>query len=40
MKNYNFDSFDACDLEKILQAGTNITITKVDNCTLEIFKER
>jgi len=36
MKNYNFDSFDACDLEKILQAGTNITITKVDNCTLEI----
>lgn len=36
MKTYDFDSFDACDLEKILQAGSNITITKIDNCTLEI----
>ena len=36
MKTYDFDIFDACDLEKILQAGNNITITKVDNCTLEI----
>ena len=36
MKTYDFDSFDACDLEKILQAGNNITITKIDNCTLEI----
>ena len=27
---------DVCELEKVLQAGANITITKVDNCTLEI----
>lgn len=36
MKTYDFDSFDACDLENILQAGQNITITKLDNCTLQI----
>ncbi len=36
MKTYDFDSFDACDLDNILQAGNNITITKIDNCTLEI----
>lgn len=36
MKTYDFDNFDACDLEKILKAGNNITITKLNNCTLEI----
>ena len=36
-KNYNLNtSIDACDLENILKAGNNITITKLDNCTLEI----
>ena len=33
---YDFDSIDACDLENILKAGNNITITKLDDCTLEI----
>lgn len=36
MKTYDFDSFDACDLDNILKAGNNITITKLNNCTLEI----
>lgn len=37
MKNYNLNnSIDACDLEEILKAGNNITITKIDDCTLEI----
>jgi len=37
LKNYNLNNtLTACDLEEILQAGTNITITKIDDCTLEI----
>ena len=36
MKTYDFDSIDACDLENILKAGNNITITKLDDCSLEI----
>jgi len=37
MKNYNLDTIiKACDLEEILKAGDNITITKIDDCTLEI----
>ena len=36
MKTYDFDTIDACDLESILKAGNNITITKLDDCTLEI----
>lgn len=37
MKTYNLDSvIDACELEKVLKAGNNITITKLDDCTLEI----
>lgn len=37
MKTINLDNdITACDLEQILKAGTNITITKIDNCTLEI----
>ncbi len=37
MKTINLDNdITACDLEEILKAGTNITITKIDNCTLEI----
>ena len=35
-KTYDFDIIDACDLENILKAGNNITITKLDDCTLEI----
>jgi len=36
-KNYNLNTaIDACDLENILKAGNNITITKLDDCTLEI----
>jgi len=36
MINFDLDRLDACDLEKILSAGFNITITKLDDCTLEI----
>lgn len=37
MKTYDLNkNIDACDLQDILQAGNNITITKLDNCTLEI----
>ncbi len=37
MKNYDLNTvITACDLEQILQAGQNITITKIDNCTLKI----
>lgn len=37
MKNYNLNTtITACDLEAILSAGSNITITKLDDCTLEI----
>jgi hypothetical protein len=37
LKNYNLNTtITACDLEEILKAGTNITITKLDDCTLEI----
>ena len=37
MKTINLDNnITACDLEQILQAGANITITKIDSCTLEI----
>ena len=37
MKSYNLDNIiDACELENVLKAGNNITITKLDNCTLEI----
>ena len=37
MKSYDLNySIDACDLQDILHAGSNITITKVDNCTLQI----
>tara|TARA_R110001632_G_scaffold47852_1_gene120987 strand:- start:100 stop:456 length:357 start_codon:yes stop_codon:yes gene_type:complete len=35
-KTYDFDIIDACDLDNILKAGNNITITKLDDCTLEI----
>ncbi len=31
---YNY--VNANQLEKVLQAGSNITITKIDDCTLEI----
>ena len=37
MKVFNLDKvITACELEKVLQAGSNITITKIDDCTLEI----
>ena len=36
MINFDLDKLDACDLENILIAGANITITKLDNCTLQI----
>jgi hypothetical protein len=37
MKSIDLDNIiDACELEKVLQAGNNITITKLNNCTLEI----
>jgi len=37
MKNYDLDKIiSACDLENVLQAGSNITITKVDDCSLVI----
>ena len=36
MINFDLDKLDACDLENILSAGSNITITKLDDCTLEI----
>ncbi len=37
MKNYDLNTvITACDLEDVLKAGSNITITKIDSCTLEI----
>jgi len=30
------NTLNACDLEAILKAGNNITITKINDCTLEI----
>ncbi len=37
MKRIDLDNdITACDLEAILQAGTNVTITKIDDCTLQI----
>ncbi len=37
MESIDLDNqITACDLEAILQAGSNITITKIDDCTLEI----
>ena len=34
---YNLDDIiTACQLQEDLQAGSNITITKIDKCTLEI----
>tara|TARA_R110001606_G_scaffold91591_3_gene204251 strand:+ start:2487 stop:2825 length:339 start_codon:yes stop_codon:yes gene_type:complete len=37
MISYNLDNIiDVCELEKVLKAGNNITITKLDDCTLEI----
>lgn len=37
MSSYDLDKMiSACELEDVLQAGNNITITKIDDCTLEI----
>ena len=36
MINFDLDRLDACDLEKILSAGNDITITKLNDCTLQI----
>ena len=37
MKSIDLDDIiTACQLEEVLQAGNNITITKIDDCTLEI----
>ena len=37
MKSISLDTtITACELEKVLSAGTNITITKIDDCNLQI----